>query len=58
MRKPAYEEVYKFIVARNSWSDDSVTLALRKEFAFSSKITYLDVKDLVQTTRKWKGRND
>ena len=58
MRKPSYKEVYKFIVARNLWSADSVTLALRKEFAFSSKITYLDVKDLVQSTRKWKGRND
>ncbi|KKM99707.1 hypothetical protein LCGC14_1145130 [marine sediment metagenome] len=55
MKKPTYEEVYKFIVARNPWSDDSVTLALRKEFAFSSKTTYLDVKDLVQITRKWTG---
>lgn len=52
MRKPTYEEVYNFIIAMKGQSDDTVTLALRKEFAFNSKSTYLDVKDFVQVTRK------
>ena len=58
MRKATIAAAYEFIVAMEGQSDDAVTLALQKEFFFSSTSNYLDVKDFVQTTRKLRRTSD
>ncbi len=54
MKKATIEATYSFIMAMEGQSDDSVTLALQKEFAFKSSATYSHIKDLVQVIRKLK----
>ena len=52
MIKATIAAVYEFIISREGQSDDSITLALQKEFAFRSGTTYCLIKDLVQTVHK------